>query len=302
LRSKDGPFGPYEMRPFAVRLPYAGAGAGGSPHQGGIIETQKGDWYYVGFNDSYPAGRLPVMAPITWNDGWPAVTLVDGKWGATYPFPDLPCGANRVAPRPRVDTFSDAALGPEWEWNHNPDNTKWTAGDGLTLKTATVTDDLYAARNTLTHRIAGPVTSATIELDYSQMLDGDVAGLSVQRDVSAAIMVRNVAGALRVHMVNGINMNTSWQTTSTGTSAEDAPLSGGKVWLRAEANVRTDNGGARASFSYSTDGSEFKPLGSSLTMNKDWQYFLGYRFGLFNYATKSLGGSVKISEFALSSP
>lgn len=302
LRSKDGPFGPYEMKPFAVRLPFAGAGAGGSPHQGGIIETQKGNWYYVGFNDSYPAGRLPVMAPMTWTDGWPSVTLVDGKWGATYPFPDLPCGANRVSPRQQQDTFSEPALGPEWEWNHNPDNTKWTTGDGLTLQTATVTDDLYAARNTLTHRIAGPVTIATIELDYSQMQDGDVAGLSVQRDVSAAITVRNVAGAVSVHMVNGINMNTSWQTTSTGTSQADAPLSGGKVWLRAEANVRTDNGGGRASFSYSTDGSEFKPLGNSLTMNKDWQYFLGYRFGLFNHATKSLGGKVMIREFALSAP
>lgn len=302
LRSKDGPFGPYEMKPFAVRLPFAGSGAGGSPHQGGIIQTQKGDWYYVAFNDSYPAGRLPVMAPMTWSEGWPSVTLVDGKWGASYPFPDLPCGANRVSPRPMRDVFSDPTLGPEWEWNHNPDNTKWTAGSGLVLQTATVTDDLYAARNTLTHRIAGPVTTATIELDYSHMQDGDVAGLAVLRDASATIAVRNVGGAVRVHMVNGINMNTSWQTTAKGTSVADAELTGGKVWLRAEANVRTDNGGGRASFSYSTDGSTFEQLGNSLTMNKDWQYFLGYRFGLFNYATKALGGSVTVSEFALSSP
>jgi beta-xylosidase len=302
LRSTDGPFGPYEMRPFAVRLPFAGVGAGGSPHQGGIVETQNGDWYYIGFNDAYPAGRVPVMAPITWNDGWPAVTLVDGKWGASYPFPNLPCGINRVTPSPTRDTFSNAQMQPEWEWNHNPDVTSWTVGAGLTLHTATLTPDLYAARNTLTRRIPGPISVGTIELDYTTMLDGDVAGLAVLRDKSATIAVKRVDGSALVVMTNGIDMNTSWATTSNGTEVADAEISGGKVWLRAEANVRTDNGGAQARFFYSTDGTQFTPLGNTLTMNKDWQYFLGYRFGIFNYATQALGGAVTVNAFELTKP
>ena len=302
LRSKDGPFGPYDMRPFAVRLPFAGTGAGGSPHQGGVVETQNGDWYYVGFNDSFPGGRIPVMAPITWTDGWPSVTLVDGKWGASYPFPNLPCGANRVTPSPARDTFTSAVLRPEWEWNHNPDNDKWSAGDGLTLQTATVTDDLYAARNTLTRRIPGPVTIGTIELDFSHMQDGDVAGLAVFRDMSAAIAVEKTGANTRVVMVNGINMDTTWKTTSVGSEVDAADISGNKVWLRAEANVRTDNGGGQAHFSYSTDGVQFTPLGNTLTMNKDWQYFLGYRFAIFNYATQALGGAVQVAAFESSKP
>ncbi len=302
LRSTNGPFGPYEMRPFAVRLPFAGAGAGGAPHQGGVVETQNGDWYYLAFNDSFPAGRLPVMAPITWNDGWPSVTLVNGEWGASYPFPNLPCGSNRVTPSPVIDSFANPMLRHEWEWNHNPDNTKWSAGDGLTLLTATVTNDLYAARNTLTRRIPGPVSMGTIELDYSSMLDGDVAGIAVLRDISAAIAVKNQNGATRVVMTSGIDMDTSWTTTSTGTEVAAAEITGGKLWLRAEANVRTDNGGGQARFFYSTNGSQFTPLGGVLTMNKNWQYFLGYRFGIFNYATKALGGSVKVNAFELTKP
>jgi beta-xylosidase len=208
-----------------VKLPFAGSGAGASPHQGGIVDTQNGDWYYMAFNDSYPAGRIPVMAPITWKDGWPSVTLVNGKWGATYPFPNLPCGADKVKPMLGTDTFSDAALGPEWEWNHNPDNTKWSAGSGLTLQTATQTNDLYAARNTLTHRIPGPTSTATIELDYSAMKDGDVAGLAALRDSSAWIGVKRSAGAYQVATVNNITLDSSWKTSSTGTQVASAPAS-----------------------------------------------------------------------------
>ncbi|WP_437956837.1 glycoside hydrolase family 43 protein [Sorangium sp. So ce119] len=303
LRSTNGPFGPYELRPFAVKLPYAGAaGSGGSPHQGGIVQTQNGDWYYIAFNDAFPAGRMPVMAPVTWSDGWPSVTLVDGKWGGTYPFPDLPCGSNRVKPPASRETFAKETLSPEWEWNHNPDNTKWSSGAGLTLQTATVTDDLYAARNTLTRRIEGPVSIATIELDYSKMQNGDVAGLAALRDASAWIGVKKANGATRVVMTNGVNMNTSWTTTGKGTEVAGADVSGNKIWLRVEANVRTDAGGAQARFSYSTDGTRFTSLGNTLNMNKDWQYFLGYRFGIFNYATQSLGGSVNVASFEVTKP
>ncbi|HEY6877892.1 MAG TPA: glycoside hydrolase 43 family protein [Polyangiales bacterium] len=304
MRSKNGPFGPYEgPREFAVRLPYAGAaGSGGSPHQGGIVQTQNGQWFYIGFNDAYPGGRIPVMIPVSWNDGWPSVQLVNGKFGGSYPFPDLPCGADKVAPRNTPESFMKPKLGPEWEWNHNPDDSKWSAGDGLTLKTATVTNDLYAARNTLTRRIEGPVSIATMELDSSGMQNGDVAGLAALRDRSAWIGVKKSGGATRIVMTTGIDMNTSWQTTSTGTEVASAELRGDKVWLRVEANIRTDSGGARASFSYSTDGVEFKALGNTLSMNKDWQFFLGYRFGIFNYATQSLGGLVKVRSFTLSKP
>jgi beta-xylosidase len=303
LRSTEGPFGPYELRELAVQVPFAGAGAGASPHQGGVIETQEGDWYYVGFNDSYPAGRIPVMAPITWEDGWPVLTRVDGEWGASYPFPNLPCGSNRVSAPPNPETFAEPALGHEWEWNHNPDNTKWTSGDGLVLGTATVTDDLYAARNTLTRRMPGPTPTATIELDYSTMQNGDVAGIAALRDVSAWIGVKKGSdGATRVVMTNGVNLDSSWNTSSTGTEVGSAAVSGGKIWLRVEANVRTDGGGGTADFSYSTDGIAFTELGNTLTMNKNWTFFLGYRFGLFNYATDALGGSVTIESFELETP
>ncbi|WP_438028654.1 hypothetical protein [Sorangium sp. So ce233] len=79
-------------------------------------------------------------------------------------------------------------------------------------------------------------------------------------------------------------------------------MSGNKIWLRVEANVRTDMGGEQARFSYSTDGTRFTSLGNTLNMNKDWQSFLGYRFGIFNHATQSSGGSVNVASFDVTTP
>lgn len=301
-RSTNGPFGPYEIRPFAVKLPYAGVGSGGAPHQGGIVQTQNGDWYYIAFNDAYPAGRLPVMAPMTWNNGWPSVTLVNGQWGASYPFPNLPCGAGKVKPRNAKDTFTASTLNHAWEWNHNPDNSKWSVGNGLTLRTATVTSDLYAARNTLTRRIEGPRSIATIELDYSAMQNGDVAGLAALRDSSAWIGVKKANGASRVVMTTGATLDSGWNTSSFGSELATTNISGGKIWLRVDSDVRTTSGGGTARFYYSTNGIQFTQLGSTFTMKRDWQYFLGYRFGIFNYATQSLGGSVRINSFDVTKP
>ncbi|MEV4490091.1 RICIN domain-containing protein [Micromonospora coxensis] len=298
LKSTNGPFGPYEQRQVLLNMPGPIAG-GGVPHQGGLVQTPNGAWYYMAFTDAYPGGRMPTLAPITWtSDGWPQVQTVNGSWGATYPNP-LPL--RPVKPLTGTDTFPGATLGVQYEWNHNPDNTRWSVNNGLRLQTASVTNDLYRARNTLTHRIQGPTSTGTIELDYSTMRDGDRAGLAMLRDTSAWIGVRRDNGVTRVVMTNGLTMGADWNTTGTGTEIASAPVSGGRIWLRANADIRPGTG-RQARFSYSTDGITFTPLGNALTLNNAWQFFMGYRFGIFNYATQSLGGAVTVRGFALTTP
>ncbi|WP_431943415.1 RICIN domain-containing protein [Micromonospora marina] len=299
LKSTNGPFGPYEQRQVLLNLPGPISG-GGVPHQGGLVQTQTGAWYYMAFTDAYPGGRMPTLAPITWtSDGWPQVQTVNGAWGTSYPNP-LP--TRPVKPLTGTDTFPGTTLGVQYEWNHNPDNSRWSVNNGLRLQTASVTNDLYRARNTLTHRIQGPTSTGTIELDYSAMRDGDRAGLAMLRDSSAWIGVRRDNGATRVVMTNGLTMGSNnWNTTSTGTEIASAAVSGGRIWLRANADIRPGSG-RQARFSYSTDGVNFVPLGNALTLNNAWQFFMGYRFGFFNYATQSLGGAVTVRQFSLTTP
>ena len=54
-----------------------------------------------------------------------------------------------------------------------------------------------------------------------------------------------------------------------------------------------------AKFSYSIDGEVWNPIGNILKMTYDIPHFMGYRFGLFNYATKNTGGYVDIDWFRI---
>ncbi|GGO24955.1 family 43 glycosylhydrolase [Micromonospora parathelypteridis] len=301
LKSTNGPFGPYEQRQVLLNLPGPISG-GGVPHQGGLVQTQNGDWYYLAFVDAYPGGRMPAMAPITWTgDGWPVLQTVNGAWGNSYPKPNLPAPPRTVKPLTGTDTFAGTTLGPQWEWNHNPDNSRWSVNNALSLQTATVTGDLYAARNTLTHRIQGPTSTATIELEYSTMRDGDRTGLAVLRNSSAWIGVRRDNGSTRLVMQNGLTMDGNWNTTSTGSEVASTAVSGGRIWLRANADIRPGSG-RQARFSYSTDGVNFTSFGNALTLENNWQFFMGYRFAVFNHATQALGGAVTVRRFDLTTP
>jgi len=302
LKSKS-PFGPYEQKVLVASIsgPISNAGYA---HQGGIVGTKDNKWYYIGFLDAYPGGRIPVSAPITWgSDGWPSLVKVNNGWGLTYP---MPVSTSKTVPAPvGTDNFSSSALSHEWEWNHNPDTTKWKLSNGVQLQTATITNDLFTARNTLTHRIIGPKSHGTFRIDISKMQDGDRAGAALFRDVAAYIGIYKEGSSSRLVMVNNLSLNSDWSTKSTGTIAATGPtLASGvtDVWLRVQADITPAfSGGAtrQTTFWYSTDGNNFQQLGPAFGMTNTWQFFTGYRFAVFNHATKALGGQITVKSFTM---
>ena len=53
-----------------------------------------------------------------------------------------------------------------------------------------------------------------------------------------------------------------------------------------------------ATFYYSLDGKDWKRLGSDFKMRFDFRkFFMGTKFGIFNYATKDAGGYVDVDYF-----
>ncbi|KAG5933636.1 hypothetical protein E4U60_004361 [Claviceps pazoutovae] len=249
---------------------------------GGIVDDPQGNWYYMAFCDAYHGGRVPVLAPISFND---------------QGFPQL---------------LDPSDFGPQWEWNHNPLTSAFSVGgnDRLTLRTASVTHDIYKARNTLTHRIPGPKSSATIKLSYSNMHDGDCAGLVLLRDLSSWIDIVNHNGISTIAVWTNCTLtrdnNSIWSTGSLGSlqasvdipPPQDDAANPGSVWLRATADI-APSGPRTVNFAYSFDGIAFEDIGDPFVMVKSWEFFLRYRYGIFNFATRALGGSVRVESFAI---
>lgn len=290
----DNIWGPWSWRLMVndLKSPVPG---GGIIDQGSLVETAKGDWYFMSFVWAYPSGRMPILAPITWgDDGFPVIGSVNGAWNVTYEYPlprkDVPSWVG-------IDHFRGIALSPRWEWNHNPDPTKYTVDNGVTLQTVTVTDDLYHARNTLTQRMHGPIAMGTVAIDLTHMADGDRTGLAAFRGDTSWIGIERTGRYYTLMAVQGASLNTStWQTHSNGSVVASRPFSSRRVWFRLIADIQS-GGSKLVNFSYSTDGIQFTQFGEPATLSTAWNYFMGIRFGIFNYATKALGGHVKVISF-----
>ncbi|KAL5344965.1 hypothetical protein ACLOAV_009918 [Pseudogymnoascus australis] len=307
LRSRS-PWGPYEQRVLfdSLKGPLSNAGYA---HQGGMVQTASGDWWYMAFMDSYPGGRIPVLAPLTWStDGWPQLVIdSNGNWGSSYSMP-VQTGKRVMAPT-GTDYFMGQALSDQWEWNHNPDKSKWhMAGGsgGVVLSAATVTDDLFTARNTLTHRIIGPNSVATFAFDISKMQDGDRAGAALFRDTSAYIGIHRSGSTAQLAMVNGLALGANWLTINNGSVAATGPtVTLSNLWLRVAADITPalyEDPVRQATFSYSTDGASFTQLGPAYLLDNTVPYFTGYRYAAFNFATKRLGGQVTLKSFSMEFP
>ncbi|KAI0858083.1 glycoside hydrolase family 43 protein [Xylaria cubensis] len=217
------PFGPYTHKIMLNNI-NSPVPNGGTLDQGSLIETHNGDWYFMSFAWAYPSGRLPVLAPITWgDDGFPSlVTDSAGAWGKSYPNP-LP--RKPLVSWTGTDTFQGTALGVNWEWNHNPDETKYKVNNGLTLQTATITNDLFHARNTLVHRMYGEFPVGTVGIDFTDMADGDIAGLSAFRDTASWVGVLRNGSSYSIQVrANATQDLSSWATLSTGTTAASIPV------------------------------------------------------------------------------
>ena len=83
-----------------------------------------------------------------------------------------------------------------------------------------------------------------------------------------------------------------------GTSQKaSVPISQNKVYFRIDMDFTNQTD--KAYFFYSLDSLEWKTIGGTLSMRYTLGMFVGYRFGLFNYATKTAGGYVDFDWFKI---
>ncbi len=279
LRSKSIT-GPYESKIiYQDESSYPNNGL----HQGGMVQLKNGEWWFIIMQDRGPIGRVPHLLPVTWIDGWP-ILGENGKGFTAGKKPDV--GKTYPVMNPATsDEFNSSRLGLQWQWNHNPDNSKWslTERKGHMRLKASLATDLKSARNTLTQRVQGPTSEGTVEIEVSNLKQGNVAGFGVFQFPYAYVAIQKESGGNRLIMVNDGKVIDSI-----------AQFPHSRIWLRT--NVTHVDYHAR--FSYSTDGKTFLPFGNTLKMGLglDWT---ANRFALINYSLtpEGVGGYADFNWF-----
>lgn len=267
--------------------------------QGGIIDTPDGRWFAYLFQDHGAVGRIPYLVPMKWENGWPVIG-VDGKVPDTLDLPPSTRGKGLIPGIVNNDEFTrkkgEPALPLVWQWNHNPDNSLWSVTERkgfLRLKTGRVDSLFVKSRNTLTQRTFGPVCSGSTLLDVSNMKDGDFAGLTAFQRKFGQVGVKMVNGEKFIFMVSN--------QTDKPTEIQSIPLSGNQVYLKIECDFCDKVDIANFFYSLDPESSGWTIIGAPLKMEYTlMEHFMGYRFGLFNYSTKTPGGFVDFDYFHIS--
>ncbi len=251
LRSRSI-YGPYERREvFPPR----------SPHQGGLVELENGETWFLSFKSTGYLGRICYLNPVRWgDDDWP-VFGDNGRPVDGGRKPDV--GKQYPVRRPETsDEFDGKRLSPIWQWNHNPVPEAWSlsARRGWLRLTARPAGELSLARNTLTQKLWDSAGVIDVRMDTRGMRDGQRAGF--------AFMGGSTFGWVGAGQENGVR-RVLWE------KGEGPVIGRGSVWFRGI------NSGDTGRLLYSLDGKTYVDTGTDFRLIfKHWK---GSRISIFSY-------------------
>ncbi len=311
-------------------------------HQGGMVDTPSGEWWSIIMSDHGSAGRMVSLVPITWDDGFPLIGLPGNLRRAPNTWVKPNTGVSQP-PKPAFvhdDNFNGGKLSIEWQWNHVPDDTKWslTEKPGALRLHSLPAASFYNARNSLAQRPPAPESTMTVELDTTGLAIGDVAGLGLLCTPYAGVAVVKTAEGVSLQMFQGsaggarggggrggrgggrsapaavapadaqvappvaVAAPAAAAPAAPAIAAVGTPVANppAHVWLRVHCNFDTD----RAEFSWSTDGKTFTQVGSTWTIpGFQLTTFQGVRPALFNFNTTGQpGGYADFDNYTVEEP
>ncbi|NDW12083.1 beta-xylosidase [Bacteroides sp. 214] len=278
LRSKNI-YGPYEKK---IVLETGSTHVNG-PHQGAIVDTPDGQWFFYHFQHAGSLGRVVHLQPMYWHDDWPVIGVDLDRNGIGEPVSvwKKPIKSTEVFAPQTDDDFTSETLSLQWQWNHNPVDRAWslsTPGGMLTLK-ALKAPYFRLARNTLTQKIVGYKSEATVAMNFSEIAEGQRCGLACFAKESRVLGVKMEKGKKLLYFSN--------DTTET-TIAEIADEI---AYLR----VAIDMDREAFQYFYSEDNIHFTSCGEPFFIK--FGHWKGARIGLYSYNTQKEAGATSFQWF-----
>ncbi len=258
-------------------------------HQGALVDLPDGGWYGFVMRDSGPIGRVTNICPVAWKDNWPVWGDPDNP-GRVPEKARKPIAGQTAIVRPVSTDFDGPNLPLDWQWNHNPDDARWSLTDrpGYLRLKPTVAPDFWHARNSLTHKGWGPTSCAVAKLDIAHLQPGDVAGLGMLGKSLVTLAVqRSADGQAKLVFSAGVEHDSD--------VAPKASADVGKAEVIHLA-LRMDFDRGKGRCGYSLDGKDFTAIGDEFPLLFDWRTgtFQGEQYAAFCYNPKPSDGFVDV--------
>lgn len=258
------------------------------PNQGGIIQSAKGDWYFLTHHGSGDwSGRIMSLLPVYWVDGWPIIGKPGpDKIGKMVWSGKKPVNTSKIITPQTDDDFKSSILSPQWEWNYQPRQEKWSLTERrgwlrLHAFRPLENNNLLKAGNTLTQRSYRTTSNeAIVKLDIRGMLlDGQRAGLAHFGSPNYSTIGVACEGNSKIV-----------EFTLKGMITKGPLITGNNLWLKSTWGLD-----GRSKYFYSLDGKEYTSFGEPYQLM--WGDYRGDRLAIYSYNNKTDAGYVDIDYF-----
>ena len=278
LRSKNI-YGPYEKKVVLEQ----GSTTINGPHQGAIVDTPDDQWAFFHFQHHHALGRVVHLQPMHWENDWPVIGVDFDRNGIGEPVYvcQKPIESKTIFAPQTDDDFSTPNLSLQWQFNHNPTDHAWSLSahpGSLTLK-ALKSSTFRLARNTLTQKIMGNISEATIAMDFTEIVDGQRCGLACMGKINNVLGIKMEKGQKYLY--------TSNDTTEISTTFPN----GNQIYLRVSIDITNQ----KFQYFYSTDNIRFIPYGTSFFI--PFGFWKGARIALYCYNKEQEAGAASFQWF-----
>ena len=278
LRSKNI-YGPYEKKIVLE----TGSSFVNGPHQGAIVDTPNGEWWFLHFQSVPAIGRVVHLQPMYWHDNWPVIGADFDRNGIgepVYVWKKPAVSQPEICSPQSSDNFNTPKIGLQWAWNHNPVDEAWSLSEypGKLSLDANYAPSFLQAKNTLTQKVMGPAGVATVKLDVHLFQEGQVAGLCLMAKDFALVGLEKKKDGFYVFC-------------EIGGMKEEHKISGTNIIF--QLSVRPER--KQNQFSFSLDGDGFTTIGEKFQIvSGNWK---GPKLGLFTFNKIKNGGTAVFDDF-----
>jgi beta-xylosidase len=275
LRSKNI-YGPYEDK---IVLHQGNTPING-PHQGGLIELDSGESWFIHFQDKETYGRIVHLQPVTWMDDWPLIGIDINGDGIGEPVEEYHQPfVNNKDPKVYLQTSDDFVSGQpglQWQWHANPQEdwiSVFPGQDHLRLNTIAIPEtyiNFWDLPNLLLQKFPAPAFTVTAKLSFYPGSEGDKTGLITMGTDYSYLAIELYSGFLFLSYTKCYNADQQGPEIS----GEKIRIMQNSMFLR----VGVEENGI-CNYSFSLDGVDYHPVGEKFEAKPG--KWIGAKTGIF---------------------